>query len=512
MNPTTREPIRWWPAAVIVTLMALLLAWIWLAGDGSNRQDQVMPTLPVLFFGALLLLAWLVLFSRAPWRVRLSVLAAVIFVTGLGTAFLEIKGVSGNLVPVVGLRGSEREFDTSSRAATPVAEPGPGDWPQFYGRQRMARVDDVSIGRDWKANAPRELWRREVGAGMSSFAIVGPAAVTQELRGENEAIVRYDLASGDQVWVHAYRAPFNTTIGGSGPRATPTIDDGEVFALGATGTLSCVDLDSGSLRWSRNVREDHGVDMPEWGMASSPLVVGAAVIVQLGRRGHGSAAYDRGSGEPLWRAADEDGGTYSSPLPATVGGFELALIVYRERVVGHDPLTGEVRWAHEWPNPGGTERVSMPLVLDDGRILVSAGYGAGSRMLQAQAGADGPTSETLWDSPRLKSKFAPMVYHDGAIFGLDDGVLVAVDPATGERFWKRGRYGHGQFVLVGDLLLIVTEDGELVLVEADAERHNELARIRAVSGRTWNPPALSDRILLVRNDREAVAYELPSGG
>jgi outer membrane protein assembly factor BamB len=130
-------------------------------------------------------------------------------------------------------------------------------------------------------------------------------------------------------------------------------------------------------------------------------------------------------------------------------------------------------------------------------------------MLRLVRDGEGLSAELIWESRRLKSKFAPMVYHDGAIFGLDDGVLVALDPETGERLWKRGRYGHGQFVLVGDLLLIQTEDGDVVLVEATSDGHRELASLTALTDKTWNPPALAGRMLLVRNSREAAAYELP---
>jgi outer membrane protein assembly factor BamB len=183
------------------------------------------------------------------------------------------------------------------------------------------------------------------------------------------------------------------------------------------------------------------------------------------------------------------------------------LVVYRSSVAGHDPTSGEILWKHEWPNPG-TERVTMPLVLDGNRVLVSAGYGVGSRMLRVSPVGEGFDVELLWESRRLKSKFAPMVWHEGVVYGLDDGVLVALDPVTGERHWKRGRYGHGQLILVGDLLLIQDESGPVALVEATPDEHRELARFPALSSRTWNPPALSGRLLLVRNDREAAAFEL----
>ena len=490
---------------IIVAVVAGILTWIW-TGEAGQTQDRVIPTFPTLFFGTVALVLWLLLLSRLPGRIRLWILAGIAVVVGAGFLLLEIKAVDGNLVPIVGLRWSgERTFDATTLPAPPVTA-GPGDYPQFYGPGRAAKLSEPILARDWNERPPRELWRREIGVGWSSFAIVGDAAVTQEQRGDDAVIVRYDLRTGEQIWVHGHRAPFNTTVGGSGPRATPTIDRGNVFALGATGTLVCVDLGTGREIWSRDVVADHRVGVPDWGLASSPLVVGELVMVQLGNRGVGLAAYDRDTGEPVWREGD-DTGTYTSPILATVAGVEQVLVVYHTFVVGHDPLTGEVLWRHDWPSGG--ERITMPLVIDEDRVLVSAGYGQGSRMLRLTSTDGELSAELLWESRRLKSKFAPMVYHAGVVYGLDDGVLVALDPATGERIWKRGRYGHGQFVLVGDLLVIQDEDGGVALVEATPTEHRELATLPALPGKTWNPPAISGQLLLVRNDREAVAYELP---
>ena len=485
-----------------------MLAWVWLR-EAPSLQHRVIPTFPTLFCGAVLLFLWLVLFSRLPSRTRLSLFLALAATVGVGFLLLEIEGVDGNLVPIVGFRWSaERSFDDRAGAAAAGAPaPGPADYPQFYGPQRDATLPGPRLARDWQTSPPRELWRREVGEGWSSFAVVGDAAVTQEQRGEEELVVRYDLTTGRQVWVHADRAPFNTTVGGSGPRATPTIADGRIYTLGATGLLNSLRLADGKAVWTRNVLTDNGAGQPDWGMPSSPLLVGDLVVVQLGRNGTSLAAHDRHSGAPVWRSG-VDRGSYSTPILATVAGREQIVIVNQTSVAGHEPGTGDMLWREDWPDPGG-ERVTMPLLLDDDRLLVSAGYGVGSRLLRIVAESDGYAVEELWESRRLKSKFAPMVVHDGVVYGLDDGVLVALDPASGERLWKRGRYGHGQLLLVGELLLIQAENGDVVLVEANPQEHRELARLAALDSKTWNPPALSGRLLLVRNNRQAACFELP---
>ena len=508
MNPTARPPIRWWPAAVILAVVAAVLAWIWLS-DASHTQERVIDTFPTLFFGALALVLWLVLFSRLPRRRRRNIALAVAAAVGLGFLLFDIQGVDGNLVPIVGWRwGAGGTFDDPAATAAAAATPRGDDYPQFYGPRRDATLPGPRLARDWQAQPPRELWRREVGEAWSSFAVVGQAAVTQEQRGEDEAVVRYELESGRQVWVHTDRTLFSTTIGGRGPRATPTLAGGRVYTLGATGILNCLELADGRRVWRRDVLADHGVELPDWGLSSSPLVAGELVIVGLGRRGISLAAYDRRTGEPAWSAAGE-AGSYSSPILATLAGRQQVLMVNQTSVAGHDPATGERLWREEWADPG--ERITPPLVVDGDRFLVSAGYGVGSRLLRLVP-EDGFRVEELWESRRLKSKFAPVVLRDGVVYGLDDGVLVAVDLATGERRWKHGRYGHGQLILVGDLLLIQAEAGELVLVEANAGEHRELARLPALAEKTWNPPALAGRLLLVRNNREAVCYELPVEG
>ena len=505
-STAARRPLRWWPAVLILALVVSLVAYIWLR-PASSAQARVVPSFPVLFFGAVALLAWLVLFSRLPGRTRLRIFLATALVVGAGFLLLEIQGVDGNLVPIVGWRwAGPQEFAAGGGTAGTVTAPGPDDYPQFYGPGRNATLPGPRLASDWQARPPRELWRREVGEGWSSFAVVGDAAVTQEQRGDQEVVVRYELATGDQVWVHSDTAPFDTTVGGSGPRATPTIVDGRVYTLGATGILNCLELASGALLWSRNVLTDNGAGQPDWGLPSSPLVVGEVVVVQLGLGGTSLAAYDRESGEPAWRAG-RDRGSYSTPTLERLAGRQQLLIVNKDSVAGHDPADGTMLWREPWSEPG--ERVTPPLRLGDDLLLVSAGYGVGSRLLRIQPEGGSYTVGELWRSPRLKSKFAPMVLHEGVVYGLDDGVLTAIDPADGGRLWKRGRYGHGQFILVGDLLLIQAENGDVVLVAADPTEHRELSRLTALDGKTWNPPALSGNRLLVRNNREAVCYELP---
>jgi outer membrane protein assembly factor BamB len=253
---------------------------------------------------------------------------------------------------------------------------------------------------------------------------------------------------------------------------------------------------------------ENGGREPTWGQSPSPLVLEGRVIVSAGgTEGRSLVAYDAATGEPVW-AGGHDAGSYSSPQLVTLAGRPQVVLLGGASVAGYEPATGTLLWEHPWP--GEQPNVAQPLPLPADRLLVSAGYGVGSKVIALAAdGASALRPSLVWETPRLKSKFANMVFHEGFVYGLDDGVLTCLDPATGERRWKAGRYGHGQLLLLGELLFVQTEDGEGVLIAPTPEALRELTRFTLLDGKTWNPPALSGARLLVRNDREAALYELP---
>jgi outer membrane protein assembly factor BamB len=534
---------RWWPAAAVVAAAALGLAWVWLSGGDRSNQERVFLTVPILLGTLVLLAVWLVFFSRLSGATRVRVVAAVLAVLALAAGTLRVRGVTGDLIPILEWRWAARSPGAlealpppaaadSTPAPAPAAPSAPvpsvapeaaapavispkeavattGEYPQFLGPDRNGTVDGIRLARDWAAAPPRVVWRRPVGAGWSGFAVANGLAVTQEQRGEQEMVVAYRLIDGAPRWAHGDRAHYQTTVAGEGPRATPTISRGRVFTLGSTGVLNALDLNTGRSIWRRDVAADNDASQPDWGRSSSPLVVDDLVIVSVGgANGRSLVAYHRDSGEIVWRAGD-DAASYSSPQLATLAGVRQVVILNKDTIASHDPGTGRVLWQHDWPRLQPS--VAQPLLLGPDRVLFSAGYGIGSRLLQI-ARADGGALEArmVWESTRLKAKFTNLVLHKGFVYGLDDGVLVSVDPADGERKWKSGRYGHGQVILVGGVLIVQTEEGELVLVEPRPDAHTELTRFTAFSRKTWNPPALAGRLLLVRNDVEAACFELPA--
>jgi len=303
-----------------------------------------------------------------------------------------------------------------------------------------------------------------------------------------------------------------SVMGGDGPRATPTIHAGRVYAMGATGWLKCLDGSSGRVLWSRDVVTENHAALPMWGISGSPLVVDARVIVSAGGpNGHSLVAYHPDTGDVHWHGGDSRA-SYASPVLATLGGQRQIIMLNAEDVTGHDLETGRVLWQYTWP--GGQPKVPQPVAVGDHQVLIAAGYGLGTKLLTIATGK--PTAEAateVWSSRSLRPKFTNVVIYGGHIYGIDDGrTLNCLDLAGGKLKWRSARsaeYGHGQIVRVGKLLVVQCESGDVALVRASPERFEELTRFHAIDGKTWNDPALAGRYLLVRNAQEAACYELP---
>jgi outer membrane protein assembly factor BamB len=298
-------------------------------------------------------------------------------------------------------------------------------------------------------------------------------------------------------------------MAGAGPRATPTLSGGRVYALGATGILNVLDAGDGHLHWSRDAASDTEVEVPFWGLAGSPLVVDDLVVVATAGR---LAAYDLATGEPRW-LGPAGGESYSSPQLSTIGGVPQILLLNGIGAISVAPADGTLLWENPWKGFHSLQ----PALTADGDVLFStsgSSGGLGTRRLAVAEGPGGWTVEERWTSTGLKPYFNDFVVHDGHAYGFDNNILACIDLEDGERQWKGGRYGNGQLVLLADqnVLLVLSEKGELALVSATPDKFNELARLAAIEGKTWNHPVVVDDLLLVRNAEEMVAFRLALAG
>lgn len=491
---------------MVLTALALIgaLIWTW-AFDDAQRQNKFLRTVVFVFVGYAEFLLWVLFLSRWPARARWAVFGGTVGVGIFCALTLRISGVNGDLLPILEWRWSRREVVVPGQGQASLASNVTNRYPQFLGPNRDGILPGPALAKDWRAAPPVELWRHAVGSAWSGFAIEGGRAVTQEQRGSEELVVCYDTLTGAQLWTHSDSSRYATTIAGEGPRATPTIDGGRVFAIGGAGVLNCLDLATGRKIWGKDTLAEHGAKVPEWGVASSPLVTEHAVIVAVGGSKRSLVAYARETGAVLWAGGNDDA-HWSSPIRVTLAGVPQ-IVIFSDNVTGHNESTGAVLWQYPWRNP--YPHVSVPLVLAGDRLLISQGYGTGSELIQVTHATNRWRTARVWKSIRMKSKFANLFHLDGHVYGLDDGALACISVETGELKWKGDRYGHGQMILVGGLLLMMAESGDIVLIEPNPKEQREVARHKVFTAKTWNPPALAGDILLLRNDREAAALRLP---
>lgn len=478
-----------------------------------NLKDWLTAVIAIL--AVLLGIIWFFAFSRVHWKVRLLAAVVLTFVSYEATQLLGVDGTrDGTGLPRITWRWHTARRSEPLPTVMPILPPSapPADLaevPGFFGPARDGVVTGARLATDWAASPPRELWRQTIGSGWSAFAVVGSRAFTQEQRGEDEVVTAYDLRSGQLLWLHADHTRFFQWQGGEGPRATPSVAGESVFSYGATGLLQCLDIATGKPRWAHEILAENKVENLTWGVSCSPLVFEDKVVVT----GGGNAAptllaFQRDTGAPLWKAGT-DKASYASPILATLAGRRVILSNNAATFTAHDPATGEVLLSLGWSD-GKWPIASQPVVLPGDRVFLSAGYGTGCLMLKVDAAPEGKlTATTLWKSNRMKTQFNSAALRGEYLYGLDDGLFACVAVADGRRVWKDGRFGSGQSLLADDLAIIQSEPGAVVLAQASPDGYRELGRLAALSSKTWNNPTLAGRYLLVRNDHEAVCYELP---
>jgi outer membrane protein assembly factor BamB len=510
-------------AFLTIVAFALPRLWVWADWDPAG----LMQIGPYCFFGiplgAFLLLFWWLALSGFRWRTRLDGFLLVAALSGWFAALVDRVEITGDvgLIPVFRWQ-VHRHTPGADHAGTlpPIdltIDPA-RDFPRYRGPLADGVVRGVVLAKDWNARPPRELWRRSCGEGFAGFAVAGNVAVTVEQRGGHEVIVCCDAATGRERWAHSYEAFFRHPTG-NGPRATPTIADGDVYSLGATGMLVCVEGKTGKPRWAVDVVKDNKAQIVQWGMSGSPLIVGDRVIVNAGidpdrNAGQALAAYDRATGKRLWASGSHKAG-YSSPQLAVLNGREQVLLFDGGGLAGFDPATGKELWSY--PSKAFEDQnIAQPLVLGEDRVFISSEWSHGSALLQIQPEGDHFAVAPLWTNRLLCARYCNPVAREGYVYGLNTGYLVCLEAQTGARRWRSTKtYGNGQLLMVGDAILVQGEFGDLALVAADPAGFRELTRPKekvSDAPKTWNTPALAGNRLFLRNHLEMVCYELPLEG
>ncbi len=519
-RPRPYPPLRVWIFWTICTL-----------GVFGSRFIEVEPAVAniiALIFTLLALAAFLAWWCfRSPFPPFIRWLPPVIMLVTASVIPIryELYRTTGSLVPQFVRRGQtpdrmiEAKPTVGNSGIVDVATTTDLDFPQFLGPQGNSQLTSIQLNPDWKSNPPRELWRRKVGAGWSGFSVVNGFAFTMEQRGNDELVVCYELETGEPCWSHAIEARHATVFGALGPRATPTVAGGRVYALGATGVLRCLDGSTGDELWMRNLFTDYNMDQETgekavaWGRSNSPLVISDRLYIPIGGPRGGTCVsllcLNAQSGETIWESGEYQA-SYATPVLMTLGGVEQIVMVNEGFVTGHELQSGEVLWEHQWSGRSDMNaNVSQPHQVGANSVFLSKGYAKGAELITLIPAEDDLWAvEIEWAKRVMKTKFSNAAIYDGYVYGLDDGVLSCVDMSNGKRKWKKGKYKYGQILLVGKHILVQGEEGEVAIVEASPAGYRELHRIQAFDAQTWNTLCLYGNRLLIRNAEEAACYEI----
>jgi outer membrane protein assembly factor BamB len=524
--------IVWWLFASRAPWSDRLLVLLFLAAASVAAIPLYHPKFNYRLYGPIIralplatwaLVLWLLLTPWLRWPIRRAgILVAIVLALGYCN-LLRFHGADGNFTADVRWRWEPTAEDAylkklpARQAALPAGETPPqlqpGDWPGFRGPNRDGRLTGVRLATDWQKHPPRQLWKHGIGPGWSSFAVVGNWLYTQEQRGPNEMVVCYDAATGEQRWAHGDSVRFDEAVAGPGPRATPTFHEGRLYSLGASGVLNCLDAATGAPKWTKNILTDSGREKPpEWGFSSSPLVAkGVVTVFAGGPNGKGVLGYDADSGKLLWGVATGKE-SYCSPHLVRTGGAEQVVIATSQGLTAFDPAGGKLLWQHEWAHQG-PPRCAQPTPVGDADFLLGTPL-AGMRRVHVTPQGDGWGDKKVWETRAIRPYFNDLVVYQDHAYGFDGNNLTCVRLADGKGRWRASGYGSGQVLLLADqgVLLVVSEKGDVALVEASPQRHEELARIAVFEGKTWNHPVVAHGKLFVRNDEEVACYQLTAAG
>jgi len=519
------KPFRWKSGLAILAVAVVGIALI-----RQFAPDQTFRVIYQYYFGASCLAAlivWWLGYSGVPRAKKvIGLLAMVVLVGGAVVGMVRHIAFDGAMAPRFEFRwqpDAEERLnkwltDRSTRStpdidSTETLQITNDDWPRYCGADGSRIVHESLTERDWKTHPPQELWRHPIGAGWSSFAVVGHRLFTQEQRGDEECVVCYHADTGDEIWKHTDAARHDTAMGGLGPRATPTVTEDGLFALGATGILNCLHPVTGESIWQRNICDDARSKHPEWGCSASPLIFENTVIVDAGGQADRAViAYDRATGDIVWTQGSHRAG-YSSPRLETINGQVTLLVFHGDGLLAMNPATGESLW--EYPHTNMYHINAAQPIYMEGLVFIATGYDGRCVALDPSRIVDGVPAEAWPPTRNLKLKFNEAVAHEGFVYGLDDGILRCLNVTTGEPMWKGGRYRYGQILLWDDALVVQAETGEVALVEPSPDGWSEITRFAGLSrgmdglrAKVWNVPVVNRGRLYLRSGEEVACFEV----
>jgi outer membrane protein assembly factor BamB len=381
-----------------------------------------------------------------------------------------------------------------------------GDWPRYRGPKGDGIAGETGLLKSWPGEGPRVLWRARLGSGYSGMAVAGGRVFTLFGNGSDEVAAAFEAASGKPVWRARVDSERRDEMGG-GPRATPTIDGELVFAHGAGGKLVAFEAVTGKVRWSVDLVSEHGSRVPQWGSASSPIVDGNLLLVTAGGpSGRALLGLDKRTGKLVWSAESDEAG-YSTPVIVEAGGARQALFFAGTSLISVSPQRGQKYWSVPWRTSYDVN-AAMPVFIAPDKVFISSSYDVGAQLLRLVSQGGKPAAQVVWTNRVMKNHFNSSVYYQGHLYGFDDATLKCVEPLTATERWKQRGFGKGSLLVADDHLWVLSDRGELALVEATPEAYREKARAQVIEGKTWTMPTIDGKRLFVRSERELIALDV----
>lgn len=398
-----------------------------------------------------------------------------------------------------------------------LAPAGAGDWPQWGGPNRNFQVESRGLAVSWPSSGPKKLWSRALGEGYSSIVAVEDALYTMYRDGEDEIVVSLSADTGETLWEHRYEAPLLEDMeygiwlrqGGPGPYSTPLLLGDSLYSVGVSGKLHALDRKTGRILWFHDLHQKFGMKGYS-GFAPSPIAYAETVILPVGGRGQGVVAFDRRSGDVVWKNQDFRLAP-ASPILIDVDGQDQLVVFGPSHVVGVDPTNGKLLWSHPHETSYGLN-ISTPVWGEGNLLFCSAAYNGGSRVIRLSRANGKTTAEELWASNRMRLHFGNAIRVGDLILGTSGdfgpAFFSAVDVRTGEELWRERTFGRSQMVYAEGKLVIVDEGGDLALAQASPEGLTVDARAEVLAENAWTPPTLVGTMLYVRDRKNVVALDL----
>jgi outer membrane protein assembly factor BamB len=379
------------------------------------------------------------------------------------------------------------------------------DWPSFRGPHHNGISDEKGLKTTWESALPM-VWQKPIGAGFSTVAAVGDRLFTGGTAEGKQVIFCLKADTGDIVWQKPLEDAYPEGQGGDGPRATPTIDGGRLYMLGARGKLVCLQADSGNEIWSTTFS-----NMPQWGYSGSVLIDGELAITSGGANDGGLVALDKKSGKVVWKCGDDPAG-YATPYPFDFGGKHYVFGFTGESAIIVEPASGRQLWRVPWKTDWNVNAAAP--IFHEGHLFLSSGYSTGSALYKLSVDGDKLAGEEVWREKKLfLNKFQSCVLYEGNLYGCDQNALICADFLTGKEKWRevrgpKGKYQNGTVVLAEGNLFVLTEQGVLQIGKASPDGWKPQTTADVLDGRCWTVPVIDRGRLYARNLERLACFNL----